>query len=405
MDNETIQEFLDAHDYDVRKTRNGRWIDQKCTMDVVCLVADCIIEFVERTPDRRFTVKDIWYSEYTAENVRQIFSKPNPSEQASNEYDKYFGQPIKLLDAAGILHGERRGAGYRYEIVNYEILEYISFRERNCYHFLCLYIEKVLRDSGIYPLFDSFFRQQDKDSFRELKDGYTAFTIANTPINGATECGRIFTKIVNPLACKYRKRGTERGHISRDVITQDMLLYNQRNWRDILSAKPKEMTRADYEITLPKPDEDHMAVYRINRAKRNLRRFNDRYRSGVTELREERHLADSATQMHHIFPAGDYPQIADYVENLIALTPTQHFSYAHPDNHTQYIDRDYQRLCLIAKTESIRENLLHCDNQPPIYDFDLYRTVLNAGFHTEEFSEVQDLDFDDVLRRIEKYYH
>ena len=31
-------------------------------------------------------------------------------------------------------------------------------------------------------------------------------------------------------------------------------------------------------------------------------------------------------QMHHIFPASDYPAIADYLENLIALTPTQHYT-------------------------------------------------------------------------------
>lgn len=45
MDNEKIQQFLDEHDYDIRKTHNGRWIDQKCTMDVVCLVSDCIVEY------------------------------------------------------------------------------------------------------------------------------------------------------------------------------------------------------------------------------------------------------------------------------------------------------------------------------------------------------------------------
>lgn len=90
MDNETIQAFLDAHDYDIRKTHNGRWIDQKCTMDVVCLVSDCIIEFTDRKPGSRFTVNDIWYSDYTVENVQQIFSKPDPSAKASNEYDKYF---------------------------------------------------------------------------------------------------------------------------------------------------------------------------------------------------------------------------------------------------------------------------------------------------------------------------
>lgn len=404
MDNATIQRFLDEHDYDIRKTRNGRWIDQKCTMDVVCLVSDCIVEYTSNRPDKTFTVNDIWYSDYTVENVQQIFSKPDPTQKASNEYDKYFGQPIKLLDAAGIIHGEKNGHEYTYTIINQELLEYISFRERNSFNFLCLYIEKVLKDSGLYRVFEYFFRMQDKASFKELKDAYTSFTIANTPINGATECGRIFTKVLNPLACKYRKCGTERGHLSKDIITQDMIMYNQRNWRDILSEKPKEMTRVDYEITLPRPDDDYMTSYRINRAKRNLRRFNDTYRSGKTELFDERHIMDPATQMHHIFPAGDFPEIADYLENLIALTPTQHFTYAHPNNNTQYIDRAYQYLCLIAKTGMIRENLLENKGEPIIYDFYLYQTVLNTGLSTDEFFEIQEMDFAGVLNRIEKYY-
>lgn len=404
MDNATIQRFLDEHDYDVRKTHNGRWIDQKCTMDVVCLVSDCIVEYTSNKPDKTFAVNDIWYSDYTVENVQQIFSKPDPTEKASNEYDKYFGQPIKLLDAAGIIHGEKSGRGYTYSIVNQELLEYISFRERNSYNFLCLYIEKVLKDSGIYRMFEYFFRLQDKNSFKELKDAYTSFTIQNTPINGATECGRIFTKVLNPLACKYKKCGTERGHLSKDIITQDMIMYNQRNWRDILSEKPKDMTRVDYEVTLPKPDDDYMTTYRINRAKRNLRRFNDLYRDGKTELFDERHIMDPATQMHHIFPTNEFPSIADYLENLIALTPTQHFSYAHPNNNTQYIDRAYQYLCLIAKTGAIRDNLLGKKHEPIIYDFYLYQTVLNTGLETDEFFDVQEMDFDGLLNRIEKYY-
>lgn len=404
MDNQSIQEFLDKHDYDIRKTHNGRWIDQKCTMDVVCLVSDCIVEYTSNRNTRDFTVNDIWYNDYTVDNVQQIFSKPNPTEKASNEYDKYFGQPIKLLDAAGVIHGEKSGHGYTYEIVNNEILEYISFRERNCYNFLCLYIEKVLKDSGIYHLFEYFFRLQDKNSFKDMKDGYTKFTIHNTPINGSTECGRIFTKVLNPLACKYKKCGTERGRISKDVITQDMILYNQRNWRDLLSEKPKEMTRVEYEVTLPKPDENYMTTYRINRAKRNLRRFNDYYRKAQTELRDERHIVDPATQMHHIFPANEFPTISDYVENLIALTPTQHFTYAHPNNNTQYIDRAYQYLCLVAKTGSIRENLMHRNEEPIIYDFYLYQTVLATGLEASEFYDVQEMDFDGLLARIEKYY-
>lgn len=404
MTEKTIQDFLDKHDYDIRKTHNGRWIDQKCTMDVMCLVSDCIIEYVGKDIKKTFTVTDIWLSEYTVENVQQIFSKPNPSSKASNEYDKYFGQPIKLLDSAGVIHGEKRGKGYVYSIVDYTLLEYISFRERNSYEFLCLYIEKVLKDSGIFHLFEYFFKMQMKDSFYELKDGYTQFIIRNTPINGKIECGRIFTKVLNPLACKYKKCGTERGHISKDIITQDMLLYNQRNWRDILSEKPKDMTREDYESTLQKPS-NCMTTYRINRAKRNLRRFNDIYRGGRTELQnEKRHMLDLATQMHHIFPVSEYQEIADFLENIIALTPTQHFIYAHPDNNTQYIDRAYQYLCLIAKTGSIRENLLEKTDEPKIYDFYLFQTVLGVGLDTDEFYNIQENDFDAILNTIEKYY-
>ena len=39
MDNGTIQAFLERRDLDIRKTHNGRSIDQKCTMDVMCLAA------------------------------------------------------------------------------------------------------------------------------------------------------------------------------------------------------------------------------------------------------------------------------------------------------------------------------------------------------------------------------
>lgn len=404
MDNTFIQKFLNEHNYDIRKTHNGRWIDQKCTMDVVCLVSDCIVEYMSNKLNSTFTVKDIWYNDYTVENIQQIFSKPDPTQKALNEYDKYFGQPIKLLDAAGIIHGKKNGQEYIYSIVNQELLEYISFRERNSYNFLCLYIEKVLKDSGIYEMFEYFFRLQDKSSFKELKDAYTNFMIKNTPINGATECGRIFTKVLNPLACKYKKCGTERGHLSKNIITQDMILYNQRNWRDILSEKPKDMTRVDYEITLPESNKDYMTTYRINRAKKNLRKFNDLYRNGKTELREERHIIDPATQIHHIFPANEFPVIADYLENLIALTPTQHYLYAHPNNNTQYIDRAYQYLCLIAKTGMIRDNLIGKKREPIIYDFYLYQIVLNEGFNTKEFFEVQEMDFDGLLSRIEKYY-
>ena len=223
--------------------------------------------------------------------------------------------------------------------------------------------------------------------------------IGASPAGGnAAEC------IITKIKCQPGTTDSGIWNISKDIITQDMIMYNQRNWRDILSEKPKDMTRIEYEVTLPKPSEDCMTTYRINRAKKNLRRFNDQYRNGKTEVYDERHIKDPATQMHHIFPASDYPAIADYLENLIALTPTQHYTYAHPNNNTQYIDRAYQYVCLISKTGTIRDNLLGKNKAPIIYDFYLYQTVLNTGLGTEEFYEIQELDFDGLLNCIEKYY-
>lgn len=76
-------------------------------MDVMCPVADRIIEYSAENPDRNLTVNDIRYSKYAVENVQQIFCKPDPLKDDFREYDKYFGQPIELLDAAGVIRGKR----------------------------------------------------------------------------------------------------------------------------------------------------------------------------------------------------------------------------------------------------------------------------------------------------------
>ena len=140
-----IGKFLSQRNYDIRKTNNGRWIDQKCTMDVVCLVADCIVEYVKLFPDKEFTVNDIWFSDYATKNVQDIFSKPNPATKARCEYDKYFGQPIKMMAAAGVLSENKRGKRNFYTIENKEILEFISFRERNSFIFLIVVSIRLTR--------------------------------------------------------------------------------------------------------------------------------------------------------------------------------------------------------------------------------------------------------------------
>ena len=108
--------------------------------------------------------------------------------------------------------------------------------------------------------------------------------------------------------------------------------------------------------------------------------------------------------MHHIFPAGDYPEIADYLENLIALTAGQHLQTAHPNGNTQVIDRAFQYLCLVCKTGSIKENLLGNSGAPVIYSFDSFTHVLSVGLDDPSFEQFEENDFEGILNLIELKY-
>lgn len=41
-----INEYLSQFDLDVRKSNDARFMDQKCTPDVVCFIADSVINTV-----------------------------------------------------------------------------------------------------------------------------------------------------------------------------------------------------------------------------------------------------------------------------------------------------------------------------------------------------------------------
>lgn len=171
------EEFLNQYDYDVRKTRDARWIDQKCTYDVLSIIADCIIEYIDSSNEREFTVSDIWHSDYARNNVVDIFSKPDPELKAGNEYDKYFGQPIKLLGYSKILNVRKEKNKYYYSVNNRELLEKIALRPMNALDFLYEYICKVLSDSGLMNAFTDFFSLQNRDAYKDVRDRFIQFVI------------------------------------------------------------------------------------------------------------------------------------------------------------------------------------------------------------------------------------
>ena len=375
--NSKIIDHLNKHNYDIRISRNARFMDQKVTPDVLCIIADCILQFVGDN-DRTFTTRDIWESPYAEENVKDIFNKPDVlNSNARSEYDKFFAQPLKMLSYSGVLREVKKGSRNIYNITNRELLQYISIRERNSLNFITLYLEKVLKDSNIWSLFERFFNENNPQEFSSLKSQYEDFIIENTEIGEKTtrreEPRRIFTKILNPLCYIKKLHGTKGGSFSRDIIDYDELMYNRKNWRD--TKKKKGETRIEYKARA-KDKVSAFKKFSIEKAKRLIR---ERHQS-VSEV-QDNHSQEEATQVHHIFPKQDYLSIDSYLENLILLTPNQHFLQAHPKNRTREINRDYQKICLVSKLVSIRKSVEEL--QDGFYSKEDFVFVLNHGLEPE----------------------
>ena len=128
---QSIRDFLAQSDYDIRESGNGRWIDQKCTPDVVCAVADFICNYVADDPSPEsyaFTSKEIWHSEYASQYVEAVFKKPaTKNKNAKHEYDKFFQQPMEMFANAKILLKTKQGRRNIYQVNRLDILEYIRF--------------------------------------------------------------------------------------------------------------------------------------------------------------------------------------------------------------------------------------------------------------------------------------
>lgn len=405
-DNEII-EFLNSRNYDIRITHSARWIDQKCTPDVTWSIADFVLNYIDNVKET-FTVKDIWKSEYAKLTIAETYSKPGTDvKTAESEYDKVFSQPLAMFCYAGILEDTSKTKRHLYKVKRRDVLEYISKNDVFALRFLYNYIEKVLRDSDFYQKVDDYFLHQDKTHFKALKEGFITFYHEFTPVKKDFEPKRIFAKVINPLAFRYGKKGTEDGRMSTNRITKADMMYNRDNFRDIYRDKPKDISRQDWLLLHPEIDvrngyfEQMMAS-----SKRILRQYITEQRNGLSELTQfiaEYDDNNPATQLHHVFPKGEFPEIMHYIENLIALTPNQHYGFAHPNNNTQMIDIVAQKILLIAKTYSIKENIMNNDNEP-IFVFENFLHVLSIGWDDTSVLDISENNYNDVLHAINYHY-
>ncbi|MDT3848504.1 MAG: hypothetical protein RPT12_16440 [Vibrio anguillarum] len=373
---ESIEAHFDSLNLDLRLNGNGRYFDQKCTLDVLCSVSDVILEMHENG-QQTFTVKNVMYSDELNEVMAGHFKKPAISDPgAAREYDKVASMPIKALTQAGVLQETgKSGNATLYRVANEDFLSYIAASERNTLNFVVSYLTKVMRDSGLYPKFEQFFASPNKVNYSDLKESYSSFIINYTKINGVTECNRIFPKVLNPIAFARSSHGSKDGHLSSGPIPYQDLIYNRPNFRDL--NKPKDMPRATFLEQIP--EETTTEVYHVNKAKKSVRRYHE----GKSEVNRFKEL--EASHVHHIFPQAVFPELSDTLENLILLTPGQHLAYAHPNGNTQTVSKSYQLVGLLAKLDSIERSVFSQFDE--FYSLNEFINVVNTGLDSDLLTE------------------
>lgn len=372
---QNITDFINAQTFDIRVSRNSRYMDQKCTPDVVCAVSECVLNYTFEDNEKSFTKNDIWHYQYTNDLLTEYFTKPNTDRNdMQREYDKFFGQPLLLLASAGVLADIGSNSRHQYVVAQREVLDYISQSERNSTKFLNVYLTKVMSDSGMINIFDEFFSLQNSESFARLCSALDAFYQNNTNINGSYEPPRIYNKIINILAFARRKKGSVKGRISTDILSTSDIMYNRVNWRDI--NKQRTMSRQEAIQYIQNTQDTGSFNYAVSKAKNFVKKLHP-----FSEIHRFENYP--ATQAHHIFMASEFPEIADCPENIICITPNQHFSLAHPNNNTQIIDKDYQLVCLLSKLDSIEINYRDGMDDYSVTDF---VNVLNIGLETDNFT-------------------
>lgn len=378
--NDALISHLESMDLDIRKTLqikqstgiSPRFMDQKCTPDVLASCAEWILHLPNQVQKEGFTTRNVWDSRAFENNVRTEFSKPAVHEAtARSEIDKFIAQPLKTFTFAGLLTANLQGRSIIFRVAERQLLEYVAKGPRDARIFLVSYLERVLQQSGIYYRFESFFKSgQTQVDYLELRDSFVRFVQNNTPINGAVEIRRIFPKVLNPLSHQYGLPGAEGGKISKGPIVTSQLLYNKENFRD-KGKKLKGQTRKQAAQAARNVQIDSNAI--MNRVMAEVRSRH----GGISELQD--HWSNGhASQVHHIFPKSQYANLKAVPENLIVLTPTQHNTKAHPRNYTGAVDFDYQIDCLVAKVESVRRAQEELGDG--FYELDRLIAVINHGY-------------------------
>ena len=335
--------------------RIGLHYEQKTTPDLLWCVSLVILDVIKGNKDVEFSDKEIRLSPLFDNLMQDYFSKP-PQHLAKSEYDKVSSYQLGLLSYAGILE-QTQSRPKKFKIRELEALEYMSVNDLNASKFLTEYTEKFLIDNNLISYFDTYKNKPNQANHLLAKEKYWDWAKSNTAIKGTNpqHTYRVFNKIFNVYCYKNRIPGEDGSNVASGPCPYSFLIYNRTNFRD--ENMPSGMTRREYleSILTAINTGGVVRVVLLQKAKEEIKK---KY-GGISEIQDSElgFVPDSGVHIHHILPQHSHPMFALYKENLIALTPGQHLSFAHVQGNTQKINPEFQRTCLKKKFDHIQESL------------------------------------------------
>lgn len=375
--------YIDSVDL-MKNSRTGIHYEQKTTPDLIWCVALVLVDITKHDNSLVFNDRDdVRASKLFNELMQDYFTKA-PQSEAEDEYNKVSSYQLGLFEYAGIIErvGERP---VRYQIKRRDILEALAVNDLSASKFLTEYTEKFIRDNGLWAYFEKYLGNPTQQRYIEFKERYWEWAKHNTGVrtNNPQHSYRVFNKIFNVLCYKYRVPGQYGSNVKDGVCPYNYLIYNRKNFRD--KDMPTGMTRREYTDTvLSEIDNEGVVQTLLKKAKEAVAR---KYGDSEVQEPEYGYLPEKGVHVHHILPAHAYQEFSLVRENLIALTPGQHLSDAHPKGNTRLVSRHYQAICLLQKYRNIKKSL---DANEDFYEPSRFVEVVNTCY---ELSLNPDNDF------------
>ena len=361
-----IIEYLDSQTFNGYYGKNdSQSIDQKCTFDILNLNSKCLVNFYEQGK-KEVCINDFILSEYSKfiyQNKTSHNGKAILRNETYKEYDKIFGNTLEMLAYANIIEKIKKKKVRYFKITNINLIKKLANSEDACIAFICHYVWLLVKND--LQIVDLLFKMANDPYNKNLKNKFKLSTInwIKNNSNRDKDSSQISQKINNPLFYLFELKKYHSNKKTK-IFNQGLndLSYFRIHVRD--KNKKSGLTRKENKNLIINENECNEESY--SKIKKVILEANIFYceelgisLKNVSEYSKKNECNDSL-HVHHIWPQSFWdPEKKDQwihknmYENLIVLSPNEHYGIAHEKN-TKYLNQENLNDILICQYEKIR---------------------------------------------------